>query len=118
MTLKIVSPLEKFYEWEQKIPNKTFLRQAYKGQWHHTTWKKAGEEIRKMAAALRALNLPPQSKIALISKNCGHWIMADLAIIIPAQTSDRIQEVHIKVLHIAIEAVERALFPANYGGKG
>ncbi|MBX7225985.1 MAG: AMP-binding protein [Chitinophagales bacterium] len=87
MTLKIVSPLEKFYEWEQKIPNKTFLRQAYKGQWHHTTWKKAGEEIRKMAAALRALNLPPQSKIALISKNCGHWIMADLAIMMSGHIS-------------------------------
>ena len=87
MALKIVSPLEKFYEWEQKIPNKTFLRQAYKGQWHHTTWKKAGEEIRKMAAALRALNLPPQSKIALISKNCGHWIMADLAIMMSGHIS-------------------------------
>ena len=32
----------------------------------------------------------------------------------PRETSDRIQEVHIKVLHIAIEAVERELFPANY----
>jgi D-sedoheptulose 7-phosphate isomerase len=31
-----------------------------------------------------------------------------------ATTSDRIQEIHIKVLHIAIEAVERSLFPENY----
>jgi D-sedoheptulose 7-phosphate isomerase len=31
-----------------------------------------------------------------------------------ATTSDRIQEVHIKVLHIVIEAVERRLHPANY----
>ena len=41
----------------------------------------------------------------------------DIAIVVPvAQTSDRIQEVHIKVLHIVIEAVERRLFPANYAG--
>jgi D-sedoheptulose 7-phosphate isomerase len=40
----------------------------------------------------------------------------DIPIVVPlATTSDRIQEVHIKVLHIVIEAVERQLFPANYG---
>ena len=33
-----------------------------------------------MAAGLKALNLPPNSKIALLSKNCAHWIMADIAI--------------------------------------
>ena len=39
----------------------------------------------------------------------------DIPIVVPlATTSDRIQEVHIKVLHIVIEAVERQLFPANY----
>ena len=39
----------------------------------------------------------------------------DIPIIVPlAETSDRIQEVHIKVLHIAIEAVERLMFPENY----
>ena len=39
----------------------------------------------------------------------------DVAIIVPvAETSDRIQEVHIQVIHIVIEAVERLLFPENY----
>ncbi|MBP9136202.1 MAG: AMP-binding protein, partial [Chitinophagales bacterium] len=80
MSIQVVNPLEKFYQYEQEKANKTFLRQAYNGQWHSTTWKKAGEEIRKMAAALKALNLPPQSKIALVSKNCANWILADLAI--------------------------------------
>jgi D-sedoheptulose 7-phosphate isomerase len=41
--------------------------------------------------------------------------LVDVAVVVPlATTSDRIQEVHIKVLHIVIEAVERELFPANY----
>jgi D-sedoheptulose 7-phosphate isomerase len=41
--------------------------------------------------------------------------MVDIPIVVPlATTSDRIQEVHIKVLHIVIEAVERRLHPANY----
>ena len=39
----------------------------------------------------------------------------DIAIVVPrADTSDRIQEVHIKVIHIVIETVERMMFPANY----
>ncbi|MBK6338218.1 MAG: AMP-binding protein [Bacteroidetes bacterium] len=87
MSIQVVNPLEKFYQYEQEKANKTFLRQAYNGQWHSTTWKKAGEEIRKMAAALKALNLPPQSKIALVSKNCANWILADLAIMMAGHVS-------------------------------
>lgn len=40
--------------------------------------------------------------------------LSDLAIIVPGATSDRIQELHIKIVHIVIEAVERELFPENY----
>ncbi len=40
--------------------------------------------------------------------------MVDLAIIVPAQTSDRIQEIHIKLIHTVIETVEREIFPENY----
>lgn len=39
---------------------------------------------------------------------------ADLEIIIPGVTSDRIQEMHMKLIHAVIEAVERRLFPSNY----
>ncbi|MEZ5974997.1 MAG: SIS domain-containing protein [Planctomycetota bacterium] len=54
--------------------------------------------------------------VGLLGKGGGELkSMVDIPIIVPvAQTSDRIQEVHIKVLHIAIEAVERAMFPENY----
>jgi D-sedoheptulose 7-phosphate isomerase len=40
--------------------------------------------------------------------------LVDIPVIVPGTTSDRIQELHIKVLHIVIEAVERKLFPENY----
>ena len=41
--------------------------------------------------------------------------LCDVAIVVPrATTSDRIQEVHIKVIHAVIEAVERRIFPQNY----
>jgi D-sedoheptulose 7-phosphate isomerase len=54
--------------------------------------------------------------VALLGKGGGKLAdLVDVPIIVPlAETSDRIQEVHIKILHIAIEAVERRLFPDNY----
>ncbi|MHC4892346.1 MAG: SIS domain-containing protein [Planctomycetota bacterium] len=54
--------------------------------------------------------------VGLLGKGGGKLLdQVDHAVVVPhATTSDRIQEIHIKVLHIVIEAVERALFPANY----
>lgn len=40
--------------------------------------------------------------------------MCDYEFIIPGKTSDRIQEIHMMVLHIIIEGVERIMFPENY----
>jgi D-sedoheptulose 7-phosphate isomerase len=56
--------------------------------------------------------------VGLLGKGGGKLkAMVDVPVVVPlATTSDRIQEVHIKVLHIVIEAVERQLFPANYEG--
>jgi D-sedoheptulose 7-phosphate isomerase len=53
--------------------------------------------------------------VGLLGRNGGKLKeMADLAIVVPAETSDRIQEVHIKLIHTVIETVERKLFPENY----
>jgi D-sedoheptulose 7-phosphate isomerase len=37
-----------------------------------------------------------------------------VSIIVPGETSDRIQELHMLILHILVEMVERELFPENY----
>ena len=54
--------------------------------------------------------------VGLLGKGGGKMLpLVDIPIIVPeATTSDRIQEIHIKVLHITIEAVERKLHPENY----
>ena len=75
-----ITLLEKFYQWEKQIPDQTFLRQPVNGQWLEYSFKKTGDEIRRIAAYLKGLGLPEGAKIALLSKNCAHWIMADVAI--------------------------------------
>lgn len=53
--------------------------------------------------------------VALLGRDGGKLKgLADLSIVIPAETSDRIQEMHIKIIHTVIETVERELFPENY----
>ena len=44
------------------------------------TWKEVGDEARRMASYIQCLDLEPGSRIALMSGNCAHWIIADIAI--------------------------------------
>ena len=53
--------------------------------------------------------------IALIGKDGGQCIkQADVSIVVPSKSTERIQEVHIKIIHSFIEGIERNLFPELY----
>ncbi|WP_247257906.1 AMP-binding protein [Pseudomonas moorei] len=74
-------PLDVFYEREARHPRQRFLVQPMGGGEVETlTWADVGHQARCAAHWLRARELPQGSHIALISKNCAHWIIADLAI--------------------------------------
>ncbi|APC15243.1 AMP-binding protein [Pseudomonas frederiksbergensis] len=74
-------PLQVFYEREARHPRQRFLVQPIGGgQVETLTWADVGHQARCAAHWLRARELPQGSHIALISKNCAHWIIADLAI--------------------------------------
>jgi len=85
--MKYLSPLEMLYKWEQEKANEIYLSQPIDGIWHNWTWKEYGIEVRKMASYLKSLDLPDNSKIALFSKNCAHWMMTDLAIMMSGHVS-------------------------------
>ncbi|WP_129973972.1 MULTISPECIES: AMP-binding protein [unclassified Pseudomonas] len=74
-------PLDVFYEREARHPRQRFLVQPIGGgQVETLTWAEVGHQARCAAHWLRSRELPQGSHIALISKNCAHWIIADLAI--------------------------------------
>jgi len=81
------SPLGAFLKWEKKIPDRLFLKQPLNGKIKERTYQSSGEEIRRIAAGLKSLGLPEKSKIAILSKNCAEWIMADLAIMMAGYIS-------------------------------
>lgn len=84
---KLETPLEAFLKWEEQTPNKIFLKQPINGKQITYTFQEVGIEIRKMASYLGSLGLPKRSHIALLSKNCAHWIMSDLAIMMADHVS-------------------------------
>ncbi|HMJ69281.1 MAG TPA: AMP-binding protein [Cyclobacteriaceae bacterium] len=73
-------PLSMFYKWEKETPGQLLFHQPFPEGARTYTYAHAGEEIRRLAAALIAMNMPPRSRVSILSKNCAHWIMADFAI--------------------------------------
>jgi long-chain acyl-CoA synthetase len=74
------SPIEAFLYWEKTAPSDLFLHQPTNGKVITYTFAEAGQEARKMASALQHFGLSKGDHVALLSKNCAHWIIADLAI--------------------------------------
>ena len=77
----------RFYDWEEKLKDKPFLRQPFGDEWEVYTWGQVGLMARKLATGLKSLGLPKGSHIGLMSKNCREWIIADLAIIMAGYVS-------------------------------
>lgn len=81
------TPLEYFYDWVETKPQAPFLRQPYGDQWKEYTFKEAYEEAGKMTAGLYAMGLKEGDHVAILSRNCCHWILADLAIMMGGMVS-------------------------------
>lgn len=105
------SPLEAFLYWESTTPHNVFLRQPIKGKILEYTFAKTGAEARKIAAYLKTLSLPDQSHIALLSKNCAHWVIADIAIMmadfvsIPIYPTLNAESIHQILTHSESKAI-------------
>ncbi len=66
----------------------------------------AAKKARELGVKVIALTGKPDTPITAL---------ADIAIVTPGgRYADRVQELHIKVIHILIELVERSLAPQNY----
>ena len=72
--------IEKFCQFEAAQPHELFLSEPVSGIYREFTWQQAGQEIRSMAAAIRSMGFGQGDKIAILSKNCAHWVLSDLAI--------------------------------------
>ena len=92
--------LDHVYDHEVQLANRVYLTQPQgDGRVIDYTWAQVLDQSRRMAANLQSLGLPRGARIAILSKNSAHFIMAELAIwlggyttvaIFPTETAETI----------------------------
>jgi long-subunit acyl-CoA synthetase (AMP-forming) len=95
--------LDYIYGHESAHPDAVYLTQPIGGgQVVDYTWAQALDQARRMAAHLQSRGMEPGARIAILSKNSAHFIIAELAIwiaggttvaIFPTETADTIRYV-------------------------
>lgn len=75
-----LTPMAAFYQRVEQIPANICFVQPRGDGVDEYSWARVDGEVRRIANHLQSLQLPPGSNVALFSKNCVHWILADLAI--------------------------------------
>jgi long-chain acyl-CoA synthetase len=73
--------LQRLYHWEKTAPDRVVFTQPLGGgRVLDITWREAMDQARRIAAHLQSLGLKRGDKVALLSKNTAHWLIADFAI--------------------------------------
>ncbi len=95
--------LDYVFDHEANRRDKVYLTQPIGGgQVVDYTWGQVVDQARRMAAHLQSRGLPQGAKVAILSKNCAHFFIAELAIwlggyttvaIFPTETADTIRYV-------------------------
>ena len=95
--------LDYVYEHELALADQVFLSQPMgNGRVQDYTWAQTMDQARRMATHIKSLGLEPGARIAILSKNCAHFFIAELAIwlaggttvaIFPTETADTIRYV-------------------------
>ena len=97
------SPLHWLRHWVAQRGDQPYMIQPLgNDQLQTLSWREAEQQARQMAAYLKAQDLPAGSAVAIISKNCAEWILADLAIwmaghvsvpLYPTLTADSVNQI-------------------------
>jgi long-chain acyl-CoA synthetase len=75
------SILDAIYDNEQQRASQVFLTQPVGGgRVVDYTWARMMDQARRMAHHLRERGLEPGARVAMLTKNCAHFFMAELAI--------------------------------------
>ena len=78
---------QQILERVRSTPDQLYLCQPIDRAWKQWTWSQAYDEAVRLAAGLSRLGLTPGDRVGLMSKNCAHWVIADLAMILSGLVS-------------------------------
>lgn len=85
--MEYLTPLQHLQNHVASHPNKIFLHQPKNRQWQEYTWAEVEHQARCIASGLKSQGFIAGDRIGIMSKNCAHWIIADLAIMMAGMIS-------------------------------
>lgn len=91
-----------------KVP---YLRQPKQGKWTTYTWGEVVRQARRVAAFLLASGFRQGDKIAICSKNCAQWYIADFGIslagmiTVPLFPNQRNESIHFVLEHAEVASI-------------
>ena len=111
--------LQRLYHGEKEAPDRVVLTQPMgQGVVQAYTWAQVADQVRRMAAHLKAQGWEPGARVAILSKNCAWWLMSDLAIWMAGHVSVPLYPTlaHDTVAHILAHSEARACFVGKLDG--
>ena len=86
-TVNLTLPAEKLTYWLVQDGDRGVLVQPKDGQYLTYNWKQIDDEARRLITFLRGQGLEPGDKVAILAKNCAHWIISDIALMLAGYVS-------------------------------
>ncbi len=82
MPEQFTTPQAYLYHYESQCPETPYLHQPSDDGTRVYTWGECADQARRLASALRSMGFEPGDRIAIFSRNCAEWIIADLALMV------------------------------------
>lgn len=76
----MLTPLAAFHTAVERQGDRAYLRQPINGKYVEYTWNETARQARNVAYQLTQMGVKKGDKVAIWSKNCAEWIIADIAI--------------------------------------
>lgn len=81
-TTQLTLPSEKLAYWLENDPDHEILFQPVDGEMKSFTWRQVDDEARRLLTFLHSQGIGQGDKVAMLSKNTAHWIIADIALML------------------------------------
>ncbi len=78
---------DKFLQWAEERKDDVFLRQIIDRKFKDFTYGEVLDQALRLVSALRAMDIHPGDRVALVSKNCAEWYICDLALMLGSYIS-------------------------------
>lgn len=86
-TVDLALPADKLRYWLTQDGDREVLFQPIDGEYLTFNWHQINQQARCLITFLRRQGLQPGAKIAILSKNCAHWMISDLALMLAGYVS-------------------------------